>query len=128
MKGLALLFPSNMARFVMDSIIKYGRVIRGWLGIESQPLSSTLAEAYGVSTKVGILITGVYEGGPADNAGLRRGDILTGINGQSTRDGRKVMNMVARIPPGQQMTMQVLRDGEAIELTAQATTRPKIVN
>ena len=127
-EGVGFVIPSNMARFVMDSIIKYGRVIRGWLGIESQPLSSTLAEAYGVSTKVGILITGVYEGGPADNAGLRRGDILTGINGQSTRDGRKVMNMVARIPPGQQMTMQVLRDGEAIELTAQATTRPKIVN
>ncbi len=127
-EGVGFVIPSNMARFVMDSVIKYGRVIRGWLGIESQPLSSSLAEAYGVNTKIGILISGVYEGGPADKAGLMRGDILTAINGQSTRDGRKVMNMVARIPPGQKMTMQVLRDGKEIELTAQATTRPKIVN
>ncbi len=116
------------ARQYIVDVIKYGRVIRGWLGIESQPLSSSLAEAYGVNTKIGILISGVYEGGPADKAGLMRGDILTAINGQSTRDGRKVMNMVARIPPGQKMTMQVLRDGKEIELKAQATTRPKIVN
>ena len=127
-EGVGFVIPSNMAHFVMSSIIKYGRVIRGWLGIESQPLNSALAEAYGVNTKVGILITGVYQGGPADKAGLMRGDILTGINGQSTRDGRRVMNMVARIPPGQQMTMQILRDGKNVELTAQAATRPQIVN
>ena len=127
-EGVGFVIPSNMAHFVMDSIIKYGRVIRGWLGIESQPLNSALAEAYGVSTKIGILITGVYQGGPADIAGLMRGDILIGINGQSTRDGRKVMNMVARIPPGQHMTMQILRDGKQVELTAQAATRPQIIN
>ncbi|WP_299725523.1 trypsin-like peptidase domain-containing protein [uncultured Endozoicomonas sp.] len=127
-EGVGFVIPSNMARFVMESIIKYGRVIRGWMGIESQSLSASLAKAYGVNPNIGILITGVYEGGPADLAGIRRGDILIGINGQSTRDGRKVMNMVAQIPPGQSMTMQVLRDGKAIELVAQATTRPKIVN
>ena len=127
-EGVGFVIPSSMARFVMDSIIKHGRVIRGWLGIESQPLSSALAHAYGVNPNIGIVITGIYADGPADRAGLRRGDILTGVNGQSTRDGRKVMNMVARIPPGQPMTMQVLRDGQHIELTTQAATRPTIVN
>ena len=127
-EGVGFVIPASMARFVLDSIIKHGRVIRGWLGIESQPLSSALAQAYGVNPNIGIVITGIYEGGPAERAGLRRGDILTGVNGQSTRDGRKVMNMVARIPPGQPMTVQVLRDGQQIELTTQTATRPTIVN
>ena len=127
-EGVGFVIPASMARFVLDSIIEHGRVIRGWLGIESQPLSAVLARAYGVNPNIGIVITGVYEGGPADRAGLRRGDILTGVNGSSTRDGRKVMNMVARIPPGQPMTVQVLRDGQQIELTTHAATRPTIVN
>lgn len=126
-EGVGFAIPSNMAQFVLNSIVKYGRVIRGWLGIESQPLSSTLANAYGVDVNIGILISGVYEDGPADKAGLQRGDILTGINGQSTSDGRRVMNAVAQIPPGQTLTMQILRDGKAMELTGQVTTRPQIV-
>lgn len=127
-EGVGFAIPANMARFVMKSIIKYGRVIRGWLGIESQPLSATLASAYDVDPNIGILISGVYEGGPADKAGLQRGDILVGINGQSTSDGRKVMNMVAQIPPGRELTMQILRNGKKKELTGQVTTRPQIVN
>lgn len=127
-EGVGFAIPSNMARFVMTSIVKYGRVVRGWLGIESQPLNSALAKAYDVPVNIGILIAGVYEGGPAEKAGLRRGDILTGINGHSTSDGRKVMNMVAQIPPGETMTMQILRDGKKMSLTGQAATRPQIVN
>ncbi|OED41100.1 2-alkenal reductase [Endozoicomonas sp. (ex Bugula neritina AB1)] len=127
-EGVGFAIPSNMARFVMTSIVKYGRVVRGWLGIESQPLSASLAKAYGVSANIGILISGVYEGGPAEKAGLRRGDILTGINDQSTSDGRKVMNVVAQIPPGEMMTMQILRDGKEMSLTGQVATRPHIVN
>ena len=114
-EGIGFAIPSNMARFVMSSIIQYGRVIRGWLGIESQPLNSHLADAYGVSVNAGILISGVYERGPADQAGLRRGDILTGINGDATSDGRRVMNRVAQEPPGSEVTLEILRNGKSDE-------------
>ncbi|MGB0360754.1 MAG: S1C family serine protease [Endozoicomonas sp.] len=127
-EGVGFAIPSSMANFVMKSIITYGHVIRGWLGIESQPLSASLAKAYNVDPKIGILITGVYESGPADQAGIQRGDILIGINGQGTQNGRKVMNMVAQIPPGEAMMIKVLRYGKIIELTTQAAARPKIIH
>ncbi|MET4695958.1 S1C family serine protease [Endozoicomonas lisbonensis] len=127
-EGVGFAIPSRMAEFVMESIIKYGRVIRGWLGIESQPLSAQLAQAYDIKTNSGILISGVYQGGPADQAGLRRGDILTGINNVSTTDGNKVMNMVAQVPPGTEVTLQILRDNKPVELKARVSTRPRMVN
>ena len=127
-EGVGFAIPSSMARFVTQSIIKYGRVVRGWLGIESQPLTSQLAEAYGVESNVGILISGVYDNGPADNAGLRRGDILTAINNISTSDGKKVMNMVAQEPPGSEVTLQILRNNKPLEMKAVVATRPNMVN
>ncbi|WOG29191.1 S1C family serine protease [Endozoicomonas sp. 8E] len=127
-EGVGFAIPSSMARFVTQSIIKYGRVVRGWLGIESQPLTSRLAQAYGVESNVGILISGVYDNGPADLAGLRRGDILTAINNISTNDGRKVMNMVAQEPPGSEVTLQILRNNQPFEMKAVVATRPNMVN
>ncbi|WP_062263548.1 S1C family serine protease [Endozoicomonas arenosclerae] len=127
-EGVGFAIPSSMARFVTQSIIKYGRVVRGWLGIESQPLTSQLAEAYGVESNAGILISGVYDNGPADKAGLRRGDILTAINNISTSDGKKVMNMVAQEPPGSEVTLQILRNNKPLEMKAVVATRPNMVN
>jgi Do/DeqQ family serine protease len=127
-EGVGFAIPSSMARFVTSSIIRYGRVIRGWLGIESQPLTNQLAEAFGVDINTGILISGVYDGGPADMAGLKRGDILTGINKVSTSDGKKVMNMVAQEPPGSEVTMQIIRDNKTMEMKATVATRPNMVN
>ena len=127
-EGVGFAIPSRMAEFVMESIIKYGRVIRGWLGIESQPLSAQLAQAYDLKTNSGILISGIYQDGPADQAGLRRGDILTGINNISTSDGNKVMNLVAQVPPGTEVTLQILRDNKPVELKARVSTRPRMVN
>ncbi|WP_330926576.1 S1C family serine protease [Candidatus Sororendozoicomonas aggregata] len=127
-EGVGFAIPSNMARFVMRSIIRYGVVIRGWLGIESQPLSNTLAGAYGIKPDAGILISGVYNGGPADRAGIQRGDILTKINGQSTSDGRRVMNMVAQKPPGSHVTIEIIRNGQVMDMNTEVDRRPNIVS
>ncbi len=127
-EGVGFAIPSSMARFVTKSIIKHGRVIRGWLGIESQPLTKQLADAYGVDTNVGILISGVYDGGPADQAGVRRGDILTAINGVNTSDGKKVMNMVAQQLPGSELTIGLIRNNKPVSVKARVATRPNIVN
>ncbi|MDP0562480.1 MAG: trypsin-like peptidase domain-containing protein [Candidatus Endonucleobacter sp. (ex Gigantidas childressi)] len=125
-ESIGFAIPSEMARFVMNSILRHGYVIRGWLGIESQPLNSSLAEAYEIDTDSGILISGVYENGPADQAGLRRGDILIDLNGDKTIDGKRLMNRVAQIPPGSKVTLRVLRNGKKIKLKAQVAKRPII--
>ena len=127
-EGIGFAIPANIASFVMESIIKYGYVIRGWLGIESQPLTAALSQAYGITPKAGILVSGVYDEGPADKAGLLRGDILVGINNTGTSDGRQVMNRVAQVTPGQIVTLNVLRNGEIINLETRVSTRPHIVN
>lgn len=127
-EGVGFAIPSSMARFVMSSIIKYGRVIRGWLGVESQPLTPELAHAFGVNSDIGILISGVYSGGPADLAGLQRGDILTGINGEDASDGKEVMNMVAQVPPGSEVSLQIIRNDKSMNVQARVSTRPNMVN
>uniref|UniRef100_UPI00351BCB1A trypsin-like peptidase domain-containing protein n=1 Tax=Endozoicomonas sp. Mp262 TaxID=2919499 RepID=UPI00351BCB1A len=127
-EGIGFAIPSNMARFVMSSIKQHGRVVRGWLGIESQPISSSLAEAYGINANMGILISGIYEGSPADQAGLRRGDILVGINSDKTSDGRRVMNKVAQEPPGSEVILEIIRNDQAMSIKTQVGIRPNIVN
>ncbi len=111
-EGLGFAIPSNLAKFVMTSIISNGRVIRGWLGIESTALSTELAEAFNLPLGSGILVSGLSDHGPAKNAGLQRGDIILRINDMITHDARRVMNSVAKLRPGSSVTIVILRDGK----------------
>ena len=122
-EGLGFAIPSNLAKFVMTSIIDRGRVVRGWLGIESTALSAELAEAFGLPLGSGILISGVYEG-PAKVAGLQRGDIILRINDMVTHDARRVMNNVAKLKPGSKVTIIVLRDGNELPFSTEVGERP----
>ncbi|MTI14854.1 S1C family serine protease [Sansalvadorimonas verongulae] len=124
-EGLGFAIPSNLAKFVMSSIIDKGRVVRGWLGIESTALSTELAEAFNLPLGSGILISGVYEKGPAKAAGLQRGDIILRINDLVTYDARKVMNSVAKLKPGSKVTIMVLRDGKKMPFVAEVGERPE---
>ncbi|WP_461538059.1 S1C family serine protease [Spongorhabdus nitratireducens] len=126
-QGLGFAIPSNLARYVLESIISEGRVIRGWLGIESQPITPDLAKALGVSPTDGIIIARVYPDTPASQAGLHRGDVILSINGQGAGDPRKVMNRVALQMPGDKINMQVLRDGEKREVELVVSVRPNVV-
>lgn len=127
-EGIGFAIPSNMAHFVMDSIISHGVVIRGWLGIDSQPLSQHLADSHEISINAGVIIYGVYDDGPADKAGLRRGDILTSINGNPTSDGRRVMNQVAEKAPGTKVILEAIRNGKRIYLKSQVARRPNFIS
>jgi serine protease DegS len=123
-QGIGFAIPVKLAREVMKAIIEEGQVIRGWLGIEVQPLTPELAESFGLQGRAGILVAGIYRGGPAQKAGLQPGDLILRIGEEAAVDGRRSMNQVARTLPGEKVAITVLRGGETLELTAEIGVRP----
>jgi serine protease Do len=108
--GIGFAIPSNMARSVMDSIIKHGKVIRGWLGVSIQSLTKDLAEEFGVKEQQGALVSDVMKDSPAEKAGIKRSDVIIIFNGKKAADAATLRNMVADTPPGRTVEVTVIRD------------------
>lgn len=114
--GIGLAIPTNLALRTMNDLIRYGRPVRGWLGIEVQPL--------GAGTN-GVVITGLAKNGPAAQAGLQLGDILTEINGEKVGDGHAGMRLITDTRPGETVRLGLLRSNEAFSVTTKVTMRPE---
>ncbi len=124
--GIGFAIPINLAKQVMESILANGSVTRGWIGVEPQNLSKELSESLGLpGNTVGVLLSGVLEGGPAARGGVKPGDVLIAVNGNPIKDVRGLLNQVAQITPGNQAKLTILRKGKEMELTAQIGKRPK---
>lgn len=123
-QGIGFAIPARLAIEVMQAIIEHGRVIRGWLGVEVQPLTPELAESFGLDIREGIVISGLYRNGPAAQSGLMPGDVILTINNQRASTGRQAMNQVARAQPGDRVLIEVLRNGEPMEFEAEVGIRP----
>ena len=107
--GIGFAIPTDMAKSVMDSIIKNGKVIRGWLGVGIQDLTPDLAKSLGLKETTGALVSGVMKNGPAEKAGIKRGDIIIELDGKTVGDSRLLRNMVADNAPGKTVTVTLLR-------------------
>ena len=124
--GIGFAIPVNLAKQVMESILKNGSVTRGWIGVEPQNLSKELSESLGLpSNTVGVLLSGVLEGGPAARGGVKPGDVLTAVNGDKTKDVKQLLNQIAQIGPGNEATLKILRKDKELELKIQTGKRPK---
>jgi serine protease DegQ len=124
--GIGFAIPVNLAKQVMESILTTGGVTRGWIGVEPQNLSKELSESLGLANNTqGVLISGVLEGGPAAKSGLKPGDVLIMINNNSIKDVKELLNQVAKIEPGNEIIIKVLRKNKEFSLQIQAGKRPK---
>jgi serine protease DegS len=123
-QGIGFAIPGKLALEVMQAIIEHGRVIRGWLGIEVQPLTPELAESFGLEGRPGIIVAGLYRGSPGMNAGLQPGDVILSIGGEPASNSLRSMNQVARMKPGEMLSIEILRKGQPLELTAEVGLRP----
>jgi len=112
-QGIGFAIPSNMVKSIMESLIKKGKVVRGWLGVSIQKVTPELAKQFDLKDEVGALVGDVVEDGPAEKAGLQRGDIILEYDGKKIDEPYILRNMVANTLPGEQHTIKVLRDGKA---------------
>lgn len=122
-QGIGLAIPTNLALDVLQQIIEYGHVIRGWIGIEAQIVPQDIRDAAGLDDS-GILVVAVLRGGPADQAGIRPGDIMTGINGEPLYNPRHTINMISQVKPGATIEIELLRGWETEQVEVQVAERP----
>ena len=109
--GIGFAVPINMARQVMDQLVTRGRLNRGYLGVAVQDVTPAIARGLGLSVEGGILVSDVTPGGPAAQAGLQRGDVITSIDGKPVTDVGHFRNLVAGTAPGTRVQLTILRNG-----------------
>ena len=115
-QGIGFAIPSNMANRIIEQLKTGGKVVRGWLGVGIQPLTPQLAEKFGVPDGKGVLVNEVFADNPADQAGLKSGDIITRIGNERLESPNQLSRVVAGFSPGEIVLVQVIRDGVSLEL------------
>ncbi|MDE3169635.1 MAG: DegQ family serine endoprotease [Acidobacteriota bacterium] len=122
--GIGFAIPINMARSVMNQIIAHGKVIRGYLGIYIGNLTPELAKQFGYSGTNGVLVNDVSPDTPGARAGLRRGDIITAVNGEPMNTNSQLQLKISQSPPGTTVHLSVWRDGKSVEVPVTLGTLP----
>lgn len=118
-QGIGFAIPVNMARAVVEQIVKTGRIVRGWLGIVIQPVTPTVAKTFGLPGEPrGALIGDLAPNGPAAQAGIQRGDIILEVNGEPIHESRDLQLKLNTMSPGSQVTMKLFRNGSGKEVRA----------
>jgi len=123
--GISFAIPINLVLDVVQQIIENGEVVRGWLGVEGVDLNAQMLEHIGLSDIQGVLITDVFDQGPADLAGIKVGDILTHINKKIIRDTRDVLDVIAHGRPGDKIKINGIRERQSFISQAVLGQRPR---
>ena len=122
-EGIGFAIPVDLVRGVVEEIKQHGRVIRGYVGIQTEQLSRAEATTLGIEPNIGILLSRIIEGSPAERAGLRRGDIILAINGEPIRSRQQALLIVARLNPDDELQVEGIRNGQSFQATLTVAER-----
>ena len=122
--GIGFAIPVSTARSVLESIITSGSVTRGWIGVEPQDVTPEIADSFGLKEKSGAIVAGVLQGGPADKAGIKPGDVLTSVNGEAITDTTRLLNVIAQIKPGTDAHVHLVRKNKDMDIDVLIGKRP----
>lgn len=111
-QGIGFAIPSNMASYVMQSILQHGKVIRGYLGVAVQELTPALAKTFNAPNGNGVVVADVDPNGPAAKAGLKKGDVIEAVNGKPITAANQFRLLIASTPPGTSTHLKVSRNGQ----------------
>ncbi|OYT87294.1 MAG: 2-alkenal reductase [Burkholderiales bacterium PBB6] len=123
--GIGFAIPIDVARQVMDSLVKDGQVTRGWIGVQPRDLDAELAQNFKLPVNEGVLITGVLQDGPASQAGIKPGDVVLKIAGKAVHNTSQLMNSVAALKPQAEAVITVQRGDKTIDVPVKVGLRPK---
>jgi Do/DeqQ family serine protease len=127
-QGIGFAIPINLAKTIMTQLITHRKVIRPWVGIGLQDLSEDLVKSFNLKEREGVLINQVFEGSPAEKAGLKPGDIVTDIDGTKVKSSQELVKEVLKKAVGQEIRLGIVREGNRLEVsltTAQMPDEPR---
>jgi serine protease Do len=122
-QGIGFAIPINLAKDIIVALKNEGEVTRGWLGVAIQDLNADMAEYYGVEEKEGVFVADVFEGDPADKAGIKAKDIIIEVNGEKIKSSRQLTSMIAGLSVGDSARIKILRDGNEKTVTVKIAKR-----
>ena len=123
--GIGFAVPTNLARAIMDQLVKTGKVVRGWLGVAIQELTPELATQFGLADTKGVLVSDVMDDSPAKKAGFERADVITEYDGREMDSPTHLRNAVAQTPIGKKVTVKLIRDKKTKQLDVSIAEQPK---
>jgi serine protease Do len=123
-QGVGFAVPTSMGQPIYDSLVKHGKVVRGYLGIGIQDLNQDLAKSFSVKDGKGALVTDVREDSPADHAGIHQGDVIMSYQGSPVEDGVALQRLVTKTTVGSKVPIKVMRDGHEKDLTVTIGEQP----
>jgi serine protease Do len=124
-QGIGFAIPINMVKRVIDQLVDKGKVVRGWIGVALQPLSSELAQSLGVDSTQGAVVGSTIAGGPAAQAGLQQGDVIVSYNRIPIEDYRHVQRLVADTAVGKRVILEVLRKKQKVQVSLTIAEGPE---
>ena len=122
--GIAFAIPASTVKQVVDQLKKDGKVARGFIGVQIQPVTSEMADAIGLKDAHGALVAEAQNDGPAAKAGIKRGDTITAVNGQEVKDARDLSRKIANIAPGSKVSVTLYREGHSRDVTFEVGRQP----